>query len=144
MKLPFGQFSFERFLEGQPPVLAAAERELRGEKIRSWMWLVFPRLARAGYGKMSERYGLECLAEARAFAKHPTLAPTLVKNAQLLLEWDETSFKQAFSLDDRLHVFASMTLFVHACEDPVFRDVLKRLYSDSEDVYTLEKIGLID
>ena len=71
-------FDPERFVTAQAPVIEAVRRELRaGRKQSHWMWFVFPQLRGLGRSEMALRYGIEDLAEARAFLDHAVLGPRL-------------------------------------------------------------------
>lgn len=68
----------ERFLLAQELYYADALEELaQGEKHTHWMWFVFPQLRGLGTSEMSLHYGIEDLAEARAYLRHPVLGPRL-------------------------------------------------------------------
>ncbi len=64
-------FNLERFIDAQDPIYATVVAELRaGRKRRHWMWFVFPQHRALGLSGMAKRFGIESLAEAKAYAAH--------------------------------------------------------------------------
>lgn len=133
----------ERFVEAQVPVYDAVRRELQaGRKTSHWMWFVFPQLRSLGRSATAAFYGLEDLAEARAYAAHALLGPRLVECSRLVLAVEGRSAHQIFGSPDDLKLRSCMTLFeAAAASEPAFAQVLERLYAGERDPLTLAALG---
>lgn len=78
--------SLTRFLEAQEGSWEDALAELRaGRKDSHWMWWIFPQLRGLGRSHRATFYGIEDAGEARAYARHPVLAPRLIACAEAVL-----------------------------------------------------------
>jgi uncharacterized protein (DUF1810 family) len=106
------------------------------------MWFVFPQLRVLGRSATARFFGLADLAEARAYAAHPLLGPRLVECSGLVLAVDGRSAQQIFGAPDDLKLRSCMTLFEFASvpPEPVFAQVLERLYGGDRDPLTLAAI----
>ena len=127
----------DRFVAAQRSIYPLALAELRrGHKASHWMWFIFPQLAGLGHSEMARRYGIESLAEARAFLAHPVLGPRLLECAAAVL--DATgSAEEILGPIDAVKLRSSMTLFHRAAPDePTFRAVLERCYGGVADPAT--------
>ena len=134
----------QRFVEAQAPVYDAVCRELRaGRKTSHWMWFVFPQLRVLGRSATARFFGLEDVAEARAYAAHPLLGPRLVECSELVLATSGRSAHEIFGSPDDLKLRSCMTLFELAATAtaPVFARVLERLYDGERDPLTLAALG---
>ncbi len=131
-------FDLERFVRAQDGVIDGAMRELRaGRKTGHWIWFVFPQLRGLGRSELSHRYGIESLAEARAYLAHPVLGPRLRDCASLVATSGAPSAASILGELDALKVRSSMTLFHRADPDePLFRAVLDRWYGGRPDPST--------
>ena len=133
----------ERFVDAQDGVYEQALAELeRGRKTSHWMWFVFPQVAGLGRSPMAQRYAIESLAEAQAYAAHPVLGPRLRAccAALLALPSDVTAFDVLGGIDAQ-KLRSSMTLFARAAPDePLFAAVLARFYDGAEDDATLARL----
>jgi uncharacterized protein (DUF1810 family) len=137
-------FDLERFAEAQRPVFDAVLQELRGGRKRShWMWFVFPQLKGLGSSPMAQVYGIESLAEARAYLAHTVLGPRLVLCTEAVLAIEGKSLNAIFGSPDDLKFCSSMTLFSRAAEETadVFRRALDRFCAGREDSRTLALLG---
>ena len=137
------RFQLQRFVDAQASTYAAALSELRaGRKSGHWIWFVFPQLRGLGRSPMASHYGIESLAEAKAYLGHPVLGPRLVECAQALLDVTGLTAPQILGGIDALKVRSSMTLFAVAdARHPVFGEVLDRYYDGLGDPVTLEMLG---
>jgi uncharacterized protein (DUF1810 family) len=128
-------FDLERFVDAQATTYAQALAELRdGRKRTHWMWFIFPQLAGLGRSEVSRLYSIASLDEARAYLAHRTLGPRLRAGAQALLDSGATDPEAALGPIDAVKLRSSMTLFGRAAPDePVFREVLDRLYGGRFD-----------
>jgi uncharacterized protein (DUF1810 family) len=112
MSDPFG---LQRFVDAQAQTYDQALAEIRdGEKRTHWMWFVFPQIAGLGRSGMAQRFALSGLAEARAYAEHPTLGRRLVECARALTDLDTADAGQVFGSVDAQKLHSSMTLFALA------------------------------
>src|SRR5947208_10167875 len=96
-------FDLERFVTAQAPVIATVLAELRaGEKRSHWMWFVFPQLRGLGHSGTAVHYGIEGLAEARAYLGHPVLGARLVECTALVNQVEGKSARQIFGGVDEM------------------------------------------
>ncbi len=138
-------FDLERFVEAQRSAFDAALQELRGGRKRShWMWFVFPQLRGLGSSRMAQVYGIESLAEARAYLAHPVLGRRLVLCTEVVLATEGKSLNAIFGSPDDLKFCSSITLFSRAAKETtdVFRHALDRFCAGREDTRTLALLGL--
>ncbi|HET9755839.1 MAG TPA: DUF1810 domain-containing protein [Candidatus Limnocylindrales bacterium] len=133
-------FDLDRFIAAQEGVYAGALGELRqGRKTGHWIWFIFPQLVGLGRSEMSRRYGIESLAEARAYLEHPVLGARLRECASAVLAKQGATADQIFGSLDAMKVRSSMTLFHRAAPDePLFAEVLERFYAGHADASTDE------
>ena len=117
------EFDLNRFVMAQAPVFASVLNELKAGRKRShWMWFVFPQLRGLGSSSMAELYGIDSLAEARAYLAHPLLGRRVVLCTEAVLAISGNSLHDIFGSPDDLKFRSSMTLFATASsEGSVFR-----------------------
>ena len=132
-------FDLDRFVTAQEPVYATVVAELRaGAKRGHWIWFIFPQMRGLGRSATAHRFGITSSDEATAYLAHPVLGPRLRECAGLLCEHAGRSATQILGYPDDLKVRSSMTLFAHAGDDAVFREVLDTFYGGRDDPATLE------
>lgn len=133
-------FDLERFVLAQSPVMAEVQRELRaGRKQTHWMWFVFPQLRALGRSNTAQRYGIESLAEARAYLAHPLLGSRLLECTRLVQAIEERTVHEIFGSPDDLKFRSSMTLF--AAANPavtVFANALAKYFGGVPDRMTTD------
>ncbi len=131
-------FDLERFVAAQDGVYEGVLRELRaGRKTGHWIWFIFPQVAGLGRSEMSRFYGIESLAEARAYLDHPVLGPRLRECVDAVLATSGLTAEQIFGSLDAMKVRSSMTLFHRAAPDePMFVEMLERFYEGIADETT--------
>ena len=133
----------DRFLDAQSPVIDTAMAELaRGRKESHWMWFVFPQLRGLGRSEMAHRYGLEDLAEARAYAAHPVLAPRLRAACELVLSHAGRPAASILGTTDAAKLRSCATLF--AAADPeaqVFPALLSAFHDGAPCPVTRARLG---
>ena len=136
-----------RYVEAQDSggAYAAALAELRqGRKASHWMWFVFPQVAGLGRSAMAQRYAVSGLAEARAYLRDPVLGQRLRECCEVLLSLPGSEPVAVFGDIDAVKLRSSMTLFAHAAEvdldRQLFVDVLDRYFDGNEDPATLERL----
>lgn len=131
-----------RFLAAQGGSFAAAKRELEaGRKQSHWMWFVFPQLAALGRSATAKFYGIETLADAREYVRHPVLGARLVEVTEIVLGHGNMSARGIFGTPDDLKFRSSMTLFAEAVpEQAAFRKAIEAFY-EGPDALTLELLA---
>jgi len=137
-------FDLDRFVAAQQGVYEGALRELRtGRKTGHWIWFIFPQLAGLGRSEVSQFYAIGSLDEACAYFDHPVLGPRLRECVGAVLAVPSGVTADAiFGSLDAMKVRSSMTLFHRAAPDePLFVDVLERLYGGVADPSTDELLG---
>ncbi len=134
----------DRFVAAQAPVIGAVTGELaNGRKETHWMWFVFPQMRTLGRSDTALLYGIEDLAEARAYARHPVLAPRLRACSELVLSHvEQRTATDVMGPVDAQKLRSSMTLFARAAPDaPVFEAVLGAYYDAAPCTRTMELLG---
>lgn len=91
-----------RFLEGQQSVIDQVYSELRNGRKRShWMWYIFPQIKSLGYRRISVKYSISSLEEARAYLSHPVLGPRLRECTRLVNQIPGRPVEDIFLLPGR-------------------------------------------
>lgn len=139
-------FRLQRFVDAQESVWEDVRAELRaGRKTSHWMWFVFPQLAALGRSGTAKFYGLAGIEEARAWLRHPVLAPRLVESCELLLAVQGRSAREIFGEIDAMKLRSCLTLFEAAApEQTVFALVLEKYFGGERDALTKTEIALGD
>ena len=113
----------------------------RGRKSSHWMWYIFPQLKDLGYSSTARYYGLDGLAEARAFAANPVLIGNLRTITRALLDQPGRNANAIFGGTDAMKLRSSMTLFELADpECPLYARVLEEFFGGSRDAKTLDML----
>ena len=135
-------FDLQRFVDAQDRVYDQVLAELRaGAKRSHWIWFIFPQLATLGSSLTAKRFGIDSLAEAKAYLAHPVLGTRLRECARLVTAIDGRSVDDIFGWPDNLKVRSSMTLFAQATDDNAdFLAVLDKFYGGEQDARTLESL----
>jgi uncharacterized protein (DUF1810 family) len=110
-----------------------------GRKTSHWMWFEYPQLRELGRSEISRLYGIESLAEARAYLAQPVLGPRLLEAAEAALAAPrERSAEDIFGQIDAMKLGSSMTLFHRAdARASAFHRVLDRFFDGREDAATV-------
>lgn len=140
--MTISDFDLARFVHAQAPVYEAVVQELAaGRKTTHWMWFIFPQLRSLGRSGTAKHFGIEDVAEARAYWRHPELGPRLRACTQRVLAVEDKSAHDIFGSPDDLKLRSCMTLFeAVAPEEPAFAQVLERYYQGQRDPATLSEI----
>ena len=135
-------FDLERFVTAQAGTYDQALAELRsGRKRGHWMWFVFPQLRGLGRSDTSRFYGLDGLAEARAFLADPVLGPRLRAAFEAVVAAPGSAVDVLGSID-AVKLRSSATVFLRAKpEEPPFQAVLDRFFDGAPDPATDELLG---
>jgi len=132
-----------RFHEAQSHSYDQALAEIKGGRKRThWIWFIFPQIEGLGYSSTAQYYGIQGLAEARAYLADPILGARLIEITKALLALKSTSASVVFGYPDDLKVRSCMTLFSIADSgNPLFQAVLDRFYGGVADQRTVELLG---
>ena len=112
-------FDLDRFRRAQSSEAAgvgtALDELFQGRKLTHWIWYIFPQLEGLGSSTMSRRYGLQGIAEARAFFGDPGLRANLFAATEALEGGVDTSPRRLLdtlgAAIDLQKVVSSLTLF---------------------------------
>ena len=131
----------QRFLDAQSRAIDRVRAELKaGAKKSHWMWFVFPQVRGLGHSETARRYAIGSLEEARAYLAHPVLGPRLRECTRLVLAAKGKTLGDIFPAPDDLKFRSSMTLFAHACREPVIREALEKYCGGAEDLETVTRL----
>lgn len=130
-------FDLTRFVIAQnsDAIYHQAVAELRaGRKVSHWMWFVFPQMAGLGHSRMSQRYAVSCLDEARSYLQHAVLGPRLREVSTIVSAAHGSTASEIFGGIDAPKLQSSMTLFVRALPtETVFQAVLDKFFDGVTD-----------
>ncbi len=132
--------NLERYLSAQETAYPRALEEIRsGQKVSHWMWYIFPQLRGLGQSNTAWYFGIEDLAEAKAYLAHPILGGRLREMSGELLKLPTSDPKNFFGWIDAAKLRSCMTLFSLADEqETVFRQVLDRFFDGARDPQTIQ------
>ena len=135
------RYDLERFVTAQQPVYDAVRTELEAGRKRShWMWFIFPQLKGLGFSSTARAYGIDSLAEARAYLNHSLLGARLRECTQLTNAVEGRTVEAIFGYPDHLKFRSCMTLFARAAPDPAqaapFCAALEKYFAGEEDPRT--------
>ncbi|MEI6534522.1 MAG: DUF1810 domain-containing protein [Verrucomicrobiaceae bacterium] len=133
-------FDLDRFVKAQDPVIQTVLQELRaGYKQTHWMWFVFPQLRGLGHSPTAQRYGIDDLAEARAYLEHAVLGARLQESVEVVLAVRGRTLHDIFGSPDDIKFRSSMTLFAIAGGDgKLFQRSLDRYCGGQMDWATID------
>ena len=132
-------FDLDRFVTAQTPVYGQVLRELcDGHKTGHWMWFIFPQLRGLGRSDTSRFFGIESLAEARAYLTDDVLGNRLFECTELVNGHAGQTIETILGGVDALKFRSSMTLFCRATHDnALFRKALETFFAGKPDEATL-------
>lgn len=137
------EFNLSRFLAAQERSYAIALHEIHeGRKRSHWIWYVFPQLKGLGQSATSSLYGLNGLAEARAYLDHPVLGQRLLEATRAMLGHQSRKVEHVLGELDALKFGSCLTLFSLA--DPsekIFTDALKSFFGGEKDARTIKLLA---
>ncbi len=136
---------FKKFLNAQELDYERALAEIRsGHKESHWIWYIFPQLKALGSSGPAKLYGIEDLAEAKAYLAEPTLRARLIEISEALLALPENDPENVMTWDiDAKKLRSSMTLFAAAePECTVFQQVLDKYYGGEPDPLTMKLLRM--
>jgi uncharacterized protein (DUF1810 family) len=107
------------------------------------MWFVFPQLRGLGHSETARYFGIDSLAEARAYLANDVLGPRLIECCRAILEVPGRTAHDILGSPDDLKLRSSMTLFAIAAGDgSVFDEVLTKYFAGTRDPLTTGALGL--
>lgn len=134
--------SLDRFVEAQARAWPRPVEEIRaGRKTSHWMWYIFPQLSGLGQSPMAQLYGIDGLAEARDYLRHPVLGPRLIEIAQAMLAHEGVAPETVLGPIDAMKLLSCATLFEAAGGDAVFAALLDAFYGGTRCPKTLKLLG---
>lgn len=137
---------FDDFIQAQDTIYSQVIEELtQGHKRTHWMWFIFPQVKGLGHSKMSRRFAIESLEQAKAYLQHEVLGARLLECAELLLLHPDKSALDVFGSPDYLKLQSSLTLFAFAAGNKcVFEKLLYQFYAGSYDTNTINMLNQIN
>jgi uncharacterized protein (DUF1810 family) len=134
-------YNLDRFIQAQENTYKGIIEELRmGIKTGHWIWYIFPQISGLGSSEASQWYSISSLDEANAYLEHPILGPRLIQCTELVLAVEDKSAKQVFGLLDSLKLNSCMTLFAHASNNVVFKNVIEKYFGGKSDNLTIRAL----
>lgn len=139
-------YDLNRFLKAQERDYDTALSEIRSGRKRShWIWYIFPQVKGLGFSSTSEFYGIDGLAEAKAYMENGTLRRRLIEISEALLALESSDAGDVMGYPDDLKLKSSMTLFREAApEEKIFLKVLDKFFGGKKDERTLEILKRMD
>jgi uncharacterized protein (DUF1810 family) len=136
-------FNLQRFLDVQVGLYDRALAEMRaGAKSTHWSWLVFPQTKKQSSSPVAARFGIDSLAEAKAYIAHPVLGERLRECCRILAGFESVAIQDFFEYPESLRVQASMTLFILATDDNAeFKAVLDKYFAGELDPSAVDVLG---
>ena len=130
----------ERFYKAQEYDYETALSEIRnGRKESHWMWYIFPQITGLGRSTTAEYYAIKSKEEAKGYIEDPVLGKRLIEISQALFQIESDDAEMVMGWPDNLKLRSCMTLFAEvAPEQPVFRNVLEKVYDGEMDGKTLD------
>lgn len=132
----------DRYVTAQVEDYPVALAEIRrGAKRTHWMWYVFPQIAGLGRSAMAQRYAIRSIDEARAYLVHPVLGARLRECVSALQGLGDTTATHVFGSVDAAKLRSSLTLFLEASGETLFRAALDRWFGGQSDDRTLDLLA---
>ena len=134
--------NLERFIKAQKQDYDHALKEIKnGKKLTHWIWYIFPQIKDLGYSEISKYYGIDDLAEAKAYLQNEYLRNNLLEITTALLNLDSNNPTEILGYPDDLKVKSCMTLFNYADESIlIFKKVIDKYYNGEFDNKTIALI----
>ena len=133
-------YDLRRFTKAQKNTYNNALTELRnGKKQTHWMRHVFPRIDGLEHSKISKRYAIKSIEEARQYLNHPILGKRLLECVKVILAIEGRPISKIFCHPDDMKLKSSMTLFAcMANHGFLFARILDKYFNCERDVTTLQ------
>ena len=136
------KYDLKRFIDAQQGSFEIALNEIkRGRKTSHWMWYIFPQYKGLGRSKMSEKYSIKSVEEAKAYLNNSIIRDRLIEISAALLQIEGKSANEIMGAPDDIKLKSCMTLFNHVQNDiDIFQKVLDKYYEGKRSYRTLQKI----
>ncbi|MFP3456352.1 DUF1810 domain-containing protein [Psychrobacter sp. SIMBA_152] len=138
---------FDDFIQAQDAIYSQVIEELtQGRKRTHWMWFIFPQVKGLGHSKMSRRFTIGSLGQAKAYLQHEVLGARLIECAELLLLHPDKSALDIFGSPDNLKLQSSLTLFTLASSNKkcIFDELLDQYFEGNYDIKTIKMLRQIN
>ena len=134
--------NLERFIKAQKQDYEKALKEIKnGKKLTHWIWYIFPQIKGLGYSEISKYYGIDDLAEAKAYLQNEYLRNNLLEITEALLNLDSNNPTEILGYPDDLKVKSCMTLFNYADQNIlIFKKIIDKYYNGEFDNKTIALI----
>ena len=133
-------YDLRRFTKAQKNTYDSALTELKnGKKQTHWMRHIFPQIDGLENSKISKRYSIKSIEEARQYLNHPILGKRLSECVKVILAIEGPPISEIFSHPDDMKFKSSMTLF--ACianHGLLFARIIDKYFNCERDVVTLQ------
>ena len=131
--------NLERFIKAQKLNYERALKEIKnGKKLTHWIWYIFPQIKGLGYSEISKYYGIDDLAEAKAYLQNEYLRNNLLEITEALLNLDSNNPTEILGYPDDLKVKSCMTLSNYADQSIlIFKKVIDKYYNGEFDNKTI-------
>ena len=141
--MTIGAFDLDRFVAAQASAYDTAIGELRSGRKRShWIWFILPQLRGLGTSQMSSKYGLQSLAEARAYLAHPLLGIRIRECVRTLNALPGNDAVSVLGSVDALKLRSCLTVFAEANQnESLFQEGLDKYFRGEPDAATLSLLG---
>lgn len=139
-------YDLNRFRKMDEKFYQTAVAELSaGAKRGHYMWYLFPQLKGLGRSANSEIYGIEDLAEAKAYFADPTLRAHLLELCEIILNAKTKNIEKLLPAPDNLKLHSCATLFREVSpHHKVFDKLLQKYYKGEPDRATLYLLSKTD
>ena len=138
---------FDDFIQAQDAIYSQVIEELtQGRKRTHWMWFIFPQVKGLGHSKMSRRFAIGSLEQAKAYLQHEVLGARLIECTELLLSHPDKSALNIFGSPDNLNLQSSLTLFTLASSNKkcIFDELLDQYFEGNYDIKTIKMLRQIN
>jgi len=133
-------YDLRRFTKAQKNTYDNALTELKnGKKQAHWMRHIFPQIDGLKNSKISKRYSIKSIEEARQYLNHPILGKRLSECVKVILAIKGRPISEIFGHPDDMKFKSSMTLF--ACianHGLLFARIIDKYFNCERDVVTLQ------
>jgi len=133
-------FDLTRFLGAQNTSYQTALSEIKaGEKQSHWMWFIFPQLKGLGFSDTAQYYGIDGIAEAKAYMENEVLSARLIEITTAALAIKSSDASEVFGYLDDLKFRSSMTLFsLVEPKNEIFQKALDKFFDGKPGEKTIE------
>ena len=133
-------YDLRRFMKAQKNTYDRALTELKnGKKQTHWMRHIFPHIDGLENSKISKRYSIKSIEEARQYLNHPILGKRLSECVKVILAIEGRPISEIFGHPDDMKFKSSMTLFACIADHGLlFARIIDKYFNSERDVVTLQ------